>query len=103
MTAPRCVALALAASFASCGSPPSRGDATPVAAVSAREMLVARLTMDVIERVARMTDAEVVVELLRPDGADAVKGEHPAKAAPPPASPAPVLPVPLRANRISRT
>ena len=55
-------------------------------------MLVARLTMGVIERVARMSDAEVVVELLRPDGADPAKGELPAEApftgAPPRGNPA---------------
>ena len=102
MTA-RCAVLALAASLAACSSPPSRVEGTPVATVSAREMLAARMTMDVIERVARMSDEQVVVELLRPKGADAAKGKRPAEAAPPPGRLPPVLPVPLRAERISRT
>lgn len=105
MSAPRRVALALAASLAACASPPSRTEATPTARVpaTAREMLVAHLTMGVIERVARMSDDEVVVELLRPPGADAAKRERPAKAAPPPGRLPPALPVPLRADRLSRT
>lgn len=100
MTA-RLAALALAAALAACSSPPSRVEA-PMP-TSAREMLAARLSVAAIQRVARMTDAEVAAELVRPGGTDAAKGKRRAEAAPPPGRLAPFAGAPFRANLLSRT